>query len=288
MKKLLSFLLLVFIIATAFAGCLGANENNQQNQTQPPTNDQADPNNGLSAVIEVAGSTSVQPLAQSLADEFKNLEPGLQINIQGLGSSQGIKAANDGVADIGTSSRELKEEEKSWGLTEHIIAKDGIAVIVNPTNPVQELTKDQIAKIFKGEITNWSELGGTDNEIIVISREAGSGTRGAFEEILGIEDEVREDALIQNSNGAIKTDVSNKKNAIGYISLGYVDESVVGVKVDGVDASSENVQNGSYAISRSFLMVTKGEVKAEVQAFLDFIMSDEGQKIVAEEYIPVK
>lgn len=246
--------------------------------------------------VSIVGSTSVQPLAEELANKYKDSHPESNIEIQGVGSTAGIKSVNDGSCDIGTSSRDLKDEEKAWNLTETVIALDGIAVIVSPKNKVQDLSSEQIAKIFKGEIKNWSELGGDNKEIIVVSREAGSGTRGAFEELMKLEKKegdktislLIENALIADGTGSVMANVAGKENAIGYMSIGMVDENkVMKLKIDGVEATEQNVKDNKYLISRPFLMLTKKEATKETKEFLDFILSDEGQKVVAEEYIPV-
>ena len=270
--------ILVFIISSSImlTGC-------QKN------NSSANNTSGSSGTITISGSTSVQPLAQILADEFNNENPDIKIDIQAGGSSTGIRNAATKVTDIGSSSRSLKEEEKAWALREITIAIDGIAVVVNPNNSVENLSKDNLIKIFTGEITNWKDVGGADREIIVINREDGSGTRGAFEEILGIEGKSRKDALISNENGVVKATVASKEDAIGYMSLGYVDQSVKTLKVDNIEPSVENVKSGKYSISRPFLMVTNEEIKPEVQTFLDFVLSQKGQKIVEEQgYLSAK
>ncbi|RKD25306.1 phosphate ABC transporter substrate-binding protein, PhoT family [Caminicella sporogenes DSM 14501] len=275
MKKIFSIILIGILTVSLFTGC-------SQKKVSVENNDV------LKGTIAVVGSTSVTPVAQNLADKFMSIHPEVKIDVQGIGSSAGIKAASNGSADIGMASRNLKEKEKEWGLTQHVIAYDGIAVVVNPNNPVKELTKEQIAKIFKGEIKNWKEVGGPDKEILVVSREAGSGTRGAFEEIVGIENAVREDALVAEGNGAVKANVASKEYAIGYLSFAYLDDSVKALKVDGAEPTVENIKAGNYKISRPFLMVTKGEIKPAAKAYLDFILSDEGQKIVGEKLITVK
>ncbi len=250
----------------------------------------------LSGKVMIVGSTSVQPLAEELADEFNKQHPDLRIDIQGVGSTAGVKSVNDGTCDIGTASRALKSEEESWGLTETVIAMDGIAVIVNPANKVQDLQNEDVLKIFTGEINNWKDLGGEDKEIIVVSREAGSGTRGAFEELMKLEKKegdktvslVVDNALIAEGNGAVLANVAGKESAIGYMSLGMVDESKVKkANINGVEATVQNIQNQSYPIARPFLMLTKGEPTQETKAFLDFILSNEGQEVVAKDYIPV-
>lgn len=251
----------------------------------------------VSGKVQIVGSTSVQPLAQAIADEFEKKFSEISIEVQGVGSSAGVKAAADGVADIGSASRELKEKEEAWGLDKHIIAFDGVAVVAHRENSLDSLSKEDITKIFKGEIKNWSEVGGNDEAIIVVSRESGSGTRGAFEDIMDLEvkdkdgnkvSAVREDALIQEGNGSVRATISTKKSAIGYISLGYVNEEVKALDVDGVAASKENIKAQTYPVFRPFLMLTKGEVSPATKAYLDYIFSDEGQKIVSKKYIEVK
>jgi phosphate transport system substrate-binding protein len=242
----------------------------------------------LSGTLEVAGSTSVAPLAQDIADAFMDKNPDVTINIQALGSSAGIKAPVDKSAPIGMSSRNLKDEEKAWGLDEHVIAIDGIAVVSHPDNAVKGLTKEQLKKIYVGEIKNWKEVGGDDAEIIVISREEGSGTRGAFEELVGFEGELRVDALIGDGNGNVKSNLQTSKNAIAYLSLGYIDDKTKVLEIDGFAGTVENIVSGKYPISRPLMMVTLGDLDPVAKAYLDFCMSDEGQKIVAEKYISVK
>ena len=242
----------------------------------------------LSGTLEVAGSTSVAPLAQDIADAFMDKNPDVTINIQALGSSAGIKAPVDKSAPIGMSSRNLKDEEKAWGLDEHVIAIDGIAVVSHPDNAVKGLTKEQLKKIYVGEIKNWKDVGGEDTEIIVISREEGSGTRGAFEELVGFEGELRVDALIGDGNGNVKSNLQTNKNAIAYLSLGYIDDKTKVLEIDGFAGTVENIVSGKYPISRPLMMVTLGDLDPVAKAYLDFCMGDEGQKIVAEKYISVK
>lgn len=250
----------------------------------------------LSGTISVIGSTTIQPLAESISDLLNKTQPDLTVEIQGNGSGPGIKAIIDGTADIGMASRELKEEEKSQGIDEHIVAYDGIALIVNPKNKVENLTSQQIKDIFEGTITNWKEVGGNDAEIIVVSREAGSGTRGAFEEIIkltkkdgeAVVSSLKSDALIQEGNGAIKASLASKENAISYMSEGYIDESVKALKVDNVECTVDNIKTGSYKVSRPLLLITKGELSKETKSYIDCFLSDEGQTIVSEKYITVK
>ena len=200
--------------------------------------------------------------------------PDVTIDVQLGGSSVGLQDAESGKSDIGNASREMKEEEAAV-LDGHTIAIDGIAVIVHPSNTVSEITSEDLVKVYTGEITNWSELGGEDQPIVVIGREASSGTRGAFEELLAIE---------LNETGAVKTAVSSTPGAIGYVSLEALDDTVTALKVDGAEPTEEAIKAGDYALSRPFIMATKKgeELRPEVQAFLDFAMGEEGQAIVAD------
>jgi len=236
--------------------------------------------------IEIAGSTSVQPVAEKLAQRYMEINPDVRINVQGGGSSVGVKSAADGTADIGTSSRELKDDEKNQDLKTFQIGKDGVVIAINKDNTVEDLTSDQIKDIFSGKITNWKDVGGPDATINVIVREEGSGTRDAFEElVMGKETKVKSDAIVQRSTEAVKQTVAQDPNAIGYISLAHMSDDVKALKVDGVAPSQETVKDGSYKISRPFLFVTKGEPTGIVKAFIDWVLGPEGQKVVADEGI---
>lgn len=234
--------------------------------------------------ITVSGSTSVGPTMEVLAEDYQAANEGVTIEVQQVGSSAGITNTIDGTSQIGMSSRDLKDEEKSEGLEEYQIAIDGIAVITNTANGVSDLTIDQIKDIYTGKITNWKEVGGADAAIVVVSREDGSGTRDGFQEIVGFEsEELTGDAQISDGSGNIKTTVQGNENAIGYISFGYLDDSINSMKIDGVEPTEENVYNDSYPISRPFLLVTKGEAADDAKAFIDYILSDDGQSTIEEE-----
>jgi len=234
------------------------------------------------AGIIIAGSTSVQPYAEVVAEEYMILHPGVEIDIQGGGSSAGITAAQSGIADIGMSSRSLKDEEKSLWYVE--IARDGLAVIVNPANSVQDLTLDQVRGIYAETITTWNEVGGQKSKIHVIAREEGSGTRSAFIDlVMGKTTEITPRAIVQDSNGAVRQLVADDPNAIGFISLGLVNDKVKALELGGVAATRENVENGSYMLSRPFLFVALGEPTGLTKEFVDFILSAEGQKILMNE-----
>lgn len=236
----------------------------------------------LSGSVSMSGSTSMEKLANAVAESFMEKYPNVTVTAEFTGSSAGIESVLAGSVDIGNSSRNLKDDEKSAGAVENIVAIDGIAVVADPANKVEDLTKDQLVSIYTGETKNWSEVGGDDQAIVVVGREAGSGTRGAFEELLDIADAcVYANEL--DSTGAVMAKVASTPGAIGYVSLDVVDDSVKALKLDGVDATEENIKAGNYALSRPFVMATKGEIseqKTEVQALFDYLSSDEGKVLI--------
>lgn len=234
------------------------------------------------AGITVAGSTSVQPFAELLAEEYSRQHPDLVVNIQGGGSSAGIQAALTGAAAIGMSSRDLKPAEKEK-LEPIVIALDAIAVIVHPSSQLTDLSIEQTREIFVGRARNWREFGGPDHEITVVSREEGSGTRGAFQELVMGEEDVFPGAIVQDSNGAVRQVVADDPSAIGYISLGLVDHQVKAIRVEGVEASVDNARSGTYELVRPFLYVLAGEASPAAKAFIDYTLSPEGQEMLAGE-----
>jgi len=233
------------------------------------------------AEIIVAGSTSVQPYAEILAEEYMVLHPDTVIDIQGGGSSAGIMAAQTGTSNLGMSSRVLKDEEKNLWFVE--IARDGLAVIINPDNPIQSLTLQQVSDIYSAKITDWSQLGGKKAKIHIITREDGSGTRDAFVNLVMGESNITPKAIVQDSNGAVRQLVADDPNAVGYISLGLVDATVKALELDGVAATRDNVINGTYNLSRPFLFIAQSEPTGQTKQFLDFVLSAEGQKILMNE-----
>ena len=244
---------------------------------------QEEANADLSGSVSMAGSTSMEKLANAVAESFMAKYPGVTVTAEFTGSSAGIEAVTAGSVDIGNSSRALKDEEKAAGVVENIVAIDGIAVVVDPANTVKDLTKDQLISIYKGEIKNWSELGGEDAPIVVVGREAGSGTRGAFEELLEIEDACAYASEL-DSTGAVIAKVASTPGAIGYVSLDAIDDSVVAVSLEGVEATPENIKAGNYFLSRPFVMATKGEISEQseaVQALFEYLASDEGKEVIA-------
>ncbi len=241
----------------------------------------------LSGTITTGGSTTVQPLSDTLSDAFMEIFPEVKVTVTGGGSSVGVTSASNGTLDIGAASRELKESEESLGLVVSVLAYDGIAIVANAEQTVSQLTKEQIKQIFAGEITNWNEVGGADDDIVVVSREEGSGTRAAFEEMVMGETLIVDTAILQQSNGALKTTVAGNKKAIGYLSMGYLDSSVKALDVDGVAGTEENAKNGSYPIVRPLIYVTLGEPEGIVKKYIDFCQGIAGQAIVAEDYISI-
>lgn len=248
--------------------------------------------------ISAVGSSSVTPLMETFAETYMKKEPSVFIEVQGPGSSAGIKAAKNGSADFGMSSRELKESEKESTLIEEVIVKDGIAVVVNPKNTVTNLTTEQIASIYRGEVKSWKEVGGENKPIVVVTRDTASGTRGAFEDILSLKKKIgdlevsaiSQRAQVANGNGALKTMIASNPYAIGYISLGTVDESVQALSVNDIEASVENVKNGTYQVARPFLVLyQKGKPSPKAQQFLDWMLTEEAQALVSEKgYISIK
>ena len=236
----------------------------------------------ITGTVNTDGSTSMADVMAVLKETFAEVQPGVNVNYTGSGSGSGITNVLNGSVDIGLSSRALKAEEEEQGAVAHVVALDGVAVVVNPENTVADLTVEQIAKIFSGEITNWSELGGADAEIAVFGRESGSGTRSAFEEIVGVEDACAY-TNEYSSTGDMVGAVAGNPNAIGYASLSAVDESVVAVKVNGVAPSEATVKDGTYEIQRPFVMVTKEgtELSEAAQAFLDYATSAEVAEYIA-------
>ena len=236
----------------------------------------------LSGSISMVGSTSMEKLANALSEAFMEEYPDVTVTAEFVGSGAGIEAVTNGTADIGNSSRNLKDEEKAKGVAENIVAIDGIAVVVDPANTVEDLTKDQLTSIYDGSVTNWKDVGGNDAPIVVVGREAGSGTRGAFEELLKLEDACKYSNEL-DSTGAVMAKVASTPGSIGYVSLDVLDDTVKALKLDGAEPTEENIKAGKYFLSRPFVMATKGEISEQsdlVKALFDFIYSDEGSELV--------
>ncbi|MEA2034007.1 MAG: phosphate ABC transporter substrate-binding protein [Euryarchaeota archaeon] len=288
MKKLLSVpgiiaLAGLILLATLFSGCVGST---------------GDKNTGSAAktieTLRVTGSTTVLPIAQLTAEAYMEENLYADILVSGGGSSVGVQAVGEGTADIGMASRDLKEAEKETypDLVSHVVARDGIAVIVHRDNPVEKLTIGEVKSVYKGEITNWKELGGDEMEIVVVGRDSASGTKEYFyKSVMDKEDFVRTQ-LEKNSNGAVKQTIAQTPGAVGYVSLGYIDNTLLAVKIkDGgkfVEPTVDNVINGDYPIARSLNMFTKGEPTGLAAEYLAYITGADGQKLVAEEgFVPL-
>ena len=225
----------------------------------------------------------MEKVCEALSEAFMEEYPNITVTVEYTGSGAGLEALTAGSVDIGDSSRALKDEEIAAGAVQNVVANDGIAVITDPANTVLDITSDDLTKIYNGEYTNWSELGGADEAIVVIGREAGSGTRGAFEELLKVEDACAY-AQELDTTGAVLAKVASTPGAIGYVSLDVVDDSVNALALDGVAATEENILAGGYLLSRPFVMATKGEIADQnelVQTWFDFIASDAGQTVIS-------
>lgn len=294
-------LCMVGAMALSFAGCSKKNEKNNtptqgnttettdstEDTTTTDTADQAEqPETDLSnlkGTVVITGSTSVDKILNDMIDEFQAINPDVTINYTGTGSSAGIADTLAGSNDLGASSREVKEEEKADNIKEVVFAHDGIAVITNPANPITDITVENLAKIYSGEITNWNQLGGNDAPIVIVSREGASGTRSAFEELIKLEDAggLTEDAMVVEGNGNVQTSVAGNENAIGYVSFSFIDDTVKDLTVEGVEATAENAKAGSYPLSRPFLFVyDENNYTPQTQAFVEFALSEDGQSYV--------
>lgn len=232
--------------------------------------------------ISLAGSTSMEKVCEALMEGFMEKYPDITVTTEYTGSGAGLESLASGSIDIANASRNVKDEEKSKGAVENVIALDGIAVIVDANNSVTELTKSELASIYTGEITNWKELGGKDEKIVVLGRENGSGTRDAFEELLEVAEKCKY-AQELDSTGAVLAKTASISGAIGYVSLDVVDDTVQAVSIDGVSATEENILKGDYLLCRPFVMATKGEISSQSEAvkkWFDYIESDEGKEII--------
>ena len=253
-----------------------------ETKDQAATEAENAPSADLSGAISMVGSTSMEKFANALSESFMEKYPNVTVTAEFVGSGAGIEAVSNGTADIGNSSRNLKDEEKAGGVAENIVAIDGIAVVVDGANTVEDLTKQQLSDIYEGKITNWKDAGGNDAPIVVIGRESGSGTRSAFEELLKLEDMCKYSNEL-DSTGAVMAKVASTPGAIGYVSLDVLDDTVKAVKLEGAEPTEENIKAGSYFLSRPFVMATKGDISEQnelVKALFDYIYSEEGTEIV--------
>ena len=269
MKKFASIAMILLLTMMVFTGC-GSNDNGAADNT------------ATGGTVSTDGSTSMEKVIGALGEAFQAANDGVTVTYNPTGSGSGITAVSEGRCDLGLSSRSLKDEEKSQGLQETVLAYDGIAIIVNPENPVTDLSLEQIAKIYTGEITNWKEVGGNDAEIVLIGREAGSGTRDGFESITGTEEACKYRQEL-TSTGDVITTVSQNPDAIGYASLAALKDTVKAVSVDGVTASEATVKDGTYKVQRPFVLVTKEgtELSDTAQKFFDYATSADAAEVIS-------
>lgn len=271
MKKFIAIVCSALIITLVAVGCAkGVASNESQNEES------------LTGTIFLAGSTSMEKLCEAMSESFMADNQGITVTVEYVGSGAGIESLSKGSVDIGNSSRNLKPEELSNGCVENVVALDGIAVIVDKNNGVTDISSENLKKLYTGEIKNWKELGGADEAVVVIGREAGSGTRDAFEELLELKDKC-DYAQQLDSTGAVLAKVASTPGAIGYVSLDVVDDSVVSVSIDSVEANEQNILAGKYLLSRPFVMATKGDVSSQnelVQKWFEYVNSDKGKEII--------
>lgn len=268
-KRILTMICAVGVMALALTGC--GKSNSGKNDSKE-----------LSGTLSLAGSTSMEKLCEAMSESFMDVYPDVTVTVEYTGSGAGLESLASGSVDIGNASRHLKDGELSAGSVENVVAIDGIAVITDKKNTVTDISSEDLAKIYSGEIRNWSELGGKEEAIVVIGREAGSGTRDAFEELLGVKDACAY-AQELDSTGAVLAKVGSISGAIGYVSLDVVDDSVTAVSIDGIEPTEEKILAGKYLLSRPFVMATKGDLTGQnelVKAWFDYISSDAGKQVI--------
>lgn len=289
-KKMVAILTAATMVAAGVMGCgssdtnadaNNSNDNTTQTESQATDNNTAD-NTDLSGSVTLAGSTSMEKLANAMNEAFMEKYPNVSATAVFTGSSAGIESLAAGSVDIGDASRALSDDEKGQGIVENIVAIDGIAVITDTDNTITDIKSEDLAKVYTGEITNWKDLGGKDEQIVVIGREAGSGTRDAFEELMDVKDSCKY-AQELDSTGAVLAKVATTPGAVGYVSLDVLDDTVNGLKINSVEPTEENILAGTYVLQRPFVMATKGEISEQseqVQAYFDFINSEDGQNVI--------
>ena len=290
-KKMMAILTAATMVAAGVMGCgssdTNADANNSNDNTTTQTESQATDNHtadntDLSGSVTLAGSTSMEKLANAMNEAFMEKYPNVSATAEFTGSSAGIESLAAGSVDIGDASRALSDDEKGQGIVENIVAIDGIAVITDTDNTITDIKSEDLAKVYTGEITNWKDLGGKDEQIVVIGREAGSGTRDAFEELMDVKDSCKY-AQELDSTGAVLAKVAATPGAIGYVSLDVLDDTVNGLQINSVEPTEENILAGTYVLQRPFVMATKGEISEQseqVQAYFDFINSEDGQNVI--------
>ena len=282
MKKILAFALSAVMALALLAGCGNQTDNNSSSSNDNGGDAGDTPAASVSGTVSTDGSTSMEKVIGALSESYMAANKDVTVNYNPTGSGAGITAVQEGTCDIGLSSRALKDEEKAAGLKETVLAYDGIAIIVHPDNPVSDLSIEQIAKLYTGEITNWKDVGGSDAEVVLIGREAASGTRDGFESITGTKDKCQYRQEL-TSTGDVITAVSQNPDAIGYASLAAIKDSVKALSVDGVTPSEATVKDGSYQVQRPFVLVTvEGKtLSAAAQSFFDYATSADAADIIA-------
>lgn len=298
-KKLLAVLCATGLLTAALTGCGNSEaqttstteqtettvaETQGTEDTQATEETETEDTANLSGTISLAGSTSMEKLCEAMSESFMEKYPGITVTVEYTGSGAGLESLASGSVDIGNSSRHLKDEELSGGAVENVVAIDGIAVIEDKENTVTDISAEDLAKIYTGEISNWSELGGKDEAIVVIGREAGSGTRDAFEELLEVADNCAY-AQELDSTGAVLAKVASTPGAIGYVSLDVVDDSVIAISIDGTEPTEEKILAGNYLLSRPFVMATNGEISAQndlVKTWFDYIKTEDGKSVISQ------
>ena len=277
-RRIIAIMAAVSLMTFGLVGC-GSESPQSADAAEQGKNEESVELNGT---IKLAGSTSMEKLCEAMSESFMEKNPGVTVTVEYTGSGAGLESLAAGSVDIGNASRGLKDEEKASGEVENIVAIDGIAVITNKSCSIKDVTSKDLAKIYSGEITDWDELGGKEQPIVVIGREAGSGTRDAFEELLEVKD-VCAYAQELDSTGAVLAKVGTTPGAIGYVSLDVVDDTVSGLKIDGVEPTEEEILAGKYMLQRPFVMATKGEISGQnelVQAWFNYINSDDGKEVI--------
>ena len=277
-RRIIAIMAAVSLMTFGLVGCGSESPQSADAEEQGKNEESVE----LNGTIKLAGSTSMEKLCEAMSESFMEKNPGVTVTVEYTGSGAGLESLAAGSVDIGNASRGLKDEEKASGEVENIVAIDGIAVITNKSCSIKDVTSKDLAKIYTGEITDWAELGGEEQPIIVIGREAGSGTRDAFEELLEVKD-VCAYAQELDSTGAVLAKVGTTPGAIGYVSLDVVDDTVSGLKIDGVEPTEEEILAGNYMLQRPFVMATKGEISGQnelVQAWFNYINSDDGKEVI--------
>lgn len=281
-RRMLAAVMAAGMMTAALTGC-GSSSTTSSNADASAAGSASTASDDLSGSITLAGSTSMEKLCEAMSESFMQEYPGITVSVEYTGSGAGLESLASGSVDIGDASRSLTDDEKNNGAVENVVALDGIAVITEKSNTLTDVSSQDLSKIYSGEIQNWKDLGGADENIVVIGREAGSGTRDAFEELLNVKDSCKY-AQELDSTGAVLAKVASTPGAVGYVSLDVVDDSVNAVSIDGVEPTEEKILEGNYMLSRPFVMATKGDISEQnalVQKWFEYISSDAGKDVIS-------